>query len=229
MICSRCGTNIDEHATQCEYCGLKFKTAKPQAMFKESNENWQKMTPANTYTVPDSSSSRRKTSNAGFLVFVCIFLALVVGVFIYRYYGIYKLDNKYSELTNRYGLTNKEIEENISGFFYRTWYYYDNSNISSDLATCTFTKDKLVAKTDDDDFTTDYKITQISREKKEHVFAIRVLTLEDDTYVSFMPYTKKDNYGNKLYDYLVSYDSDSQEIILYDRPIEQISKSDRIY
>lgn len=43
MICSRWGTNIDDNVTECEYCGLKFKTSKPQAMFEEDNINCQEM------------------------------------------------------------------------------------------------------------------------------------------------------------------------------------------
>lgn len=229
MICSRCGTNIDDNAIQCEYCGLKFKTVKPQAMFEENNENRQETTTTNTYTVPNSSGSEEETKNIGILVFACIISALAIGAFIYSYYGVHKFDKKYSELTNRYGLTNKEIEENISGFFYRTWYLYDSSYGDPGVATCIFTEDKLENEFDGEKYTTDYKVTQISREKKNQVFTIRIYMIKDDVYISFVPYTKTDSYGNKLYDYIVSYGAENEEYIFYDRPIEQISKSDRIY
>lgn len=210
MICSRCGTNIDDNVTECDYCGLKFKTNKPQEI----------------YTVPDLSDNEENTGKVYIVVAVFIIIALIIGAAIYYYCSDYKLEEKYSDLTNKYGLTNQQIEDNISGFYYKTWYYYDNDFANSSATTVTFTTDKVRGESEEEKYTADYKVTQISRKNKNNVFTMRMLI--DDAYVSLAPYTKMDDYGNKLYDYIVSYDSDNKEVIFYDRPIEQISISDRV-
>ena len=227
MICPRCGTNIDDNATECEYCGLKFKIEKPQVMFEGNNGNWRETTAINPYTVSDLSDREEKTGKYVFVVCVCIIFAFIIGAAAYDYYGNYKLEKKYSDLTNKYGLTNKEIEDNISGFFYRTWYLYDDTLGDSGVATYTFTEDKLESELDGKKYTIDYKVTRISRTEEDNVFTIRALI--NDTYVSLVPCTKEDDYGNKLYDYIISYDTENEEVIFYDRSIEEISGADRIY
>lgn len=221
MICSRCGTNIDDNATECEYCGLKFKIDKPQAMFDGNNNNWQKTAVTNTYIIPDSSDSEEKTEKMCIIAVVCIIVTLIIGAAGYYFYENYKLGEKYSSIVDKYGLTNQQIEDSISESYYKKWY-------SSSKDTITFTKDKIIQENGEEkDIRFDYRIKNIYRKEITHKFTITVVV--DDFYYKFEPRARFDENGNIEYtclyiyfggtegdfsnlDYRIVYDTDPQYI-----------------
>lgn len=189
MLCPNCGTIVENTAEKCECCGYEFL----------SNEI-------------ETSNESSKTLKV-FLFAIGLIIAILVIVV--KYQENENLKRKYENLSNTYGLSFQEIEDEISNYYYRTW--YDSSGNSIKIS-----KDKLIDPTGAEE-SLDYKITKIYREKETSAFTVYITAME--TTIKMQPYTQRDENNIKLYDWIVlsdPNDPDAEYEYCYDRPIQDI-------
>lgn len=202
MICPNCGTNIEDNAEECEYCGANLSVDE-----EKRNEQMYEKTESQYVTGKNPSLTNIAV---GFIVGLIIILAIVFGIVLYQNYEKNKIDKKYSEISDNYGLTDMEIENNISSYYYKTWYM-----VSGD--TLTITEDEMIYNKGEEKDS--YKVTRIYRSSNDEIFTMIIFC--NGKYGRIEPYTKRNYAGEKEYDYIKVYDGasgDGEHELLYDRP-----------
>lgn len=217
MLCPNCGTIVEDTAEKCECCGYEFLLNEMETSptsYKEDG-SFQSLegiqNDYNKHTLKTSNESS-KALTVFLVVFVLIIAILVIVV---KYQANENLKRKYENLSNTYGLSFQEIEDEISNYYYRTW--YDSSGNSLKIS-----KDKLIDPTGTEE-SLDYKVTKIYREKETSAITVYITAME--TTIKIQPYTLRDENNIKLYDWIVlsdPNDPDAEYEYFYDRPIQDI-------
>lgn len=205
MLCPNCGTNIEDNANICVYCGETVKSDRINSTLKEYYpENLDK-----------KSSLKSAAKIFAIVTFVIICLAAIaIGV------NYYKQQEKYSDLNDTYGLSFSEIEDNIS-HYYQKWYSPFGYSVN-------ITKDKLTQEAENGEKNAcSYKVTNIYARNAGDVYTLTVFA--NGVYMKLMPLVKKDDNGDVEYHFLKCFyggsdgKSFSEEYdLLYDRPIDEI-------
>lgn len=215
MLCPNCGTNLDNNAEKCTYCGIDVRKE-----FTDEQNPQMYGTMGNKYVTEQENSSPLNTA-VGFIVVVAFILVLIFGGIMYNnYYEKLneKLNEKYERIPDNYGLSNTEIEDNISDYYYKTWYLASGE-------TLTIKRDEMIYNGEGMSNKLGYKIEEIHRSSDSEVFTLVIIDGNDDI-GRLEPYTKRNSASEKEYDYIKVYAgafAEGECELLYDRPLDKIT------
>ena len=197
MICPNCGTIMDSTDTKCDCCGYTVTNPPTTDDTYEGSPDYNISPDFND----SDSSGQPQVPNwptiVGWVIAIIVIVAIIAASTIATNPNIdsdSKYQQKYSNLKKDYGLSKREIEENIS-WYYRMWYEdLDDALYSAGNGDSFYIDDKEVVYSSNRSF--DYKIFNITRKNKDEILKIDIEIGEDR--FRLIPYSNE----KEGYDYI---------------------------